>query len=135
MRTKRCGYTLSLAELDAQFEAEEAKRLAAHRWGGWTLEVYTLELVFTDNNGCKRYRVDLERCSTSAAVLDWIIQVSKKVWSRPKHVGDLVRALDDIFDLQSQMCSGALLLASKGRQGAVIDCTAFLRQRYGGAAR
>ena len=50
------------------------------------------------------YEVDLERCTTPAQVLDWIVQVSKKTWATDVVVADLVRALDDLLDVQGTMC-------------------------------
>jgi hypothetical protein len=50
------------------------------------------------------YEVDLEGCTTPAQVLDWIVQVSKKTWATDLVIADLVRALDDLLDMQGTMC-------------------------------
>lgn len=51
------------------------------------------------------YYIELERCGTSAQVLDWIVQISKKTWADDKCVANLVRILDDVLDLQANYCS------------------------------
>jgi hypothetical protein len=43
----------------------------------------------------------------SGAVLDWITQVSKKSWAKPRVTGDLVKLLDAILDLQGNYCGMA----------------------------
>ena len=54
------------------------------------------------------YEVDLKRCRTSAEVLDWIVQVSHKVWASPAAVAQLVVALDVVCDLQATRCGGGI---------------------------
>jgi hypothetical protein len=54
---------------------------------------------------CPHYQVDLDRCNTSAEVLDWIIQVSKKTWATREVIADLVLMLDRCLDLQANICS------------------------------
>ena len=61
-------------------------------------------LMDGDLLGPGEYEVDLERCTTSAQVLDWIVQVSKKTWATDAIVADLVRALDDVLDMQGTLC-------------------------------
>jgi hypothetical protein len=56
-------------------------------------------------NGLPWYEVDLERCPTAAAVLDWIAQVEQKGWASPTVVGHLVAALCDLLDPQAHLCS------------------------------
>lgn len=52
------------------------------------------------------YEIDLERCTTSAAVLDWIMQIARK---SPEYIDDatlgaLVRELDLRLDPQRTLC-------------------------------
>jgi hypothetical protein len=54
--------------------------------------------------GYAEYEVDLERCRTAAEILDWIAQVAGKNWATDQILADLVRALDDVFSLQSTVC-------------------------------
>lgn len=50
------------------------------------------------------YKIDLVRCNTSAAILDIIIQMSRKMWMTREDVGHLVEALDDLLNLQANFC-------------------------------
>jgi len=65
--------------------------------------------LFIRDKGTYLYNVDLGRCKTSAQVLDWVIQVSKKNWATPELIGMLVVALDKELDLQANLCSRAML--------------------------
>jgi hypothetical protein len=56
-------------------------------------------------------------------VLDWVAQVHGKGWSTAQDIGDLVYALNDIFDLQRHLCGWGRNLR--------LDATKFLQQRYG----
>jgi hypothetical protein len=51
------------------------------------------------------YDIDLEQCTTSAEVLDWIVQVEGKAWATPSDVGYLVTALCDLLNPQANLCS------------------------------
>lgn len=51
------------------------------------------------------YEIDLERCNTSAQVLDWIIQLSKKTWATAEIISDLVKVFDEYLDIQGNICS------------------------------
>jgi hypothetical protein len=72
-------------------------------WGPWLLDPEYLTLQWADEGNCM-YEVDLERCLTSAAVLDWIAQVCQKLWADDYVVAGLVHALDDVLHLQSTLC-------------------------------
>lgn len=81
-------------------------------WGPWCFEEETLTLKlfltpFWDQSNPPRwiYEVDLERIQSSAAVLDWLCQVSQKGWATAEVVGYLLKALDDIFYFQANLCS------------------------------
>ncbi len=94
---------LTLKELFAAGEEDDRKRLARRQWGRWKLDTETLELAFEERRGRFLYFIDLERMSSSAAMLDWIIQVHKKNWCTIEDTGHLVAALQDIFDPQSHL--------------------------------
>ena len=85
---------------------EEGERLREEKrrfpvWGTWQLtKNLSLEL-----KGDHWYEVDLERCLSSAEILDWIVQIQKKSWVTPKIIYDLIQALDDILDIQGNFCS------------------------------
>ena len=78
-------------------------------WGNWRFDRKENLLII---NKCicpgeeekDLYNVPLERCNSSAAILDWIIQISQKLWITREDIGYLVEALDDIFTLQSNFC-------------------------------
>ena len=50
------------------------------------------------------YQIDLDRCNSSAQVLDWIVQVSKKNWATDEVVGSLVKELDQALHIQGNLC-------------------------------
>jgi hypothetical protein len=68
-------------------------------WGPWVYRQQTAELSYAD-----RYSIDLERCRTSAQVLDWVVQLRHKSWTTAADIGALVAALDDLLDLQATRC-------------------------------
>lgn len=76
------------------------------RWGEW-------EYCDDETLVCEHYEVDLDRMKSSAAVLDWIIQVSHKTWATPRYVSNLVYALDDILRLQENYCSFGMEIHNK----------------------
>ncbi len=72
------------------------------RWGRWT---YWQNRTLNHDGG---YQVDLDRCKSAAAVLDWIAQVSAKTWCTREDAGALVEALDACLDLQGTLCGGRM---------------------------
>jgi len=87
----------------------EAAKLENRNWGPWKLRKsnYTLVLPYGDRRG-DRYYIDLETCTTSAGVLDWIAQVTLKTWADDAVIAGLVRALNDILELQGTLCGGGI---------------------------
>ena len=73
-------------------------------WGRWVYHPDTFVLRFAEGT-TDEYEVDLDRCKTSAEVLDWIFQVSKKGWVTAAEVGELVGALEYLLDPQCNLCS------------------------------
>jgi len=71
----------------------------------WDLDPEQLVLRCRPECGC-RYEIDLERCLTSAEVLDWLCQIAKKAWATDAILADLVRALNAVLDPQSNLCPG-----------------------------
>ena len=69
-----------------------------YKWGKWSFK-NNLTIVHADADW---YEVDLERMSTRE-MLDWIIQLRNKVWIKPKDLGDMIYALEDIFGVQAQL--------------------------------
>lgn len=77
-------------------------------WGPWKLNAQTRVLWVNGRwgaTGYGYYEVDLDRCLTSGQVLDWIVQVGRKVWCDDRMLAGLVRALNDVIDLQGRVCS------------------------------
>ncbi|HEX4473999.1 MAG TPA: hypothetical protein VH142_02910 [Polyangiaceae bacterium] len=83
----------------------------------------TLELVV----GRRRdvYEVDLERCETAAACLDWIMQIAAKTWATPDVIAGLVDAFDALLDPQTTLCSF-------GQERGPIDPARVIRARLAG---
>ena len=72
-------------------------------WGGWRLRgVCLCYPAYVGGD----YPVDLDRFTSSAQMLDMIVQVSGKTWATDACVAGLVRALDDILHPQAHLCSG-----------------------------
>ncbi len=71
------------------------------RWGRWEYVADNLTLAFHSPKGFT-YEVDLERATNSFGILDWILQISQKVWATTEDIGNLVRAFDELagYDLQ-----------------------------------
>lgn len=72
-------------------------------WGPWSLDTETRVL-----DGPTGYYVDLDRCQTSAQVLDWIVQIAMKTWADAETVRGLVHAINDILRPQSTMCGSGV---------------------------
>lgn len=72
------------------------------------------------------YDILLDGMTTSAAVLDWIAQISRKNWATPRVVGDLVRLLDVLLDLQANYCS-----FGREQNSSPRNVTQLLSRRFG----
>ncbi|UCC40405.1 MAG: hypothetical protein JSV96_02850 [Candidatus Aminicenantes bacterium] len=88
-------------------------------WGNWRFDSEENSLIVSKSlcpgeEEKDLYKVDLERCNSSAAILDWIVQISQKLWITREDIGYLVEALDEIFSLQSNFC-GSEFEHSDGR--------------------
>jgi hypothetical protein len=73
-------------------------------WGGWRLE--GLERVYPAYPGRGVYPIDIERFTSSAQMLDMILQVVGKTWATNDCVAGLVHALDYLLQPQATLCSG-----------------------------
>jgi hypothetical protein len=74
------------------------------KWGPWRYDARLLTLTHTE----RRYEVDLEQCNTSAEILDWLCQVSHKVWCTREDTGYLLQAIDDLLDPQAHVGSNGV---------------------------
>jgi hypothetical protein len=73
-------------------------------WGPWRLDAKSLELFYRRNRWT--YEIDLEKLTTSAAMLDWIFQVQLKVWCSASDIKHLLEAFHALFRPQATLCSG-----------------------------
>jgi hypothetical protein len=87
----------------------------ARRFGEWSYD--PADLTLTHAGG---YDIDLERCSTSAEMLDWIFQIASKTWCSPITLAGLVRAFDELLHPQGYLCSS-------GVERGPIDVAATIR--------
>jgi hypothetical protein len=74
------------------------------RWGEWRLSGMYLE--YPAYGPGKTYPINLDRFTSSSQMLDMIMQVAHKNWATDKCLAGLVRALNDILNPQSMLCSG-----------------------------
>lgn len=122
-------------ELLAEYKAHRASIKHGKRWGNWTLDAIRLVLVYNENGpyqsdepdweGCYLgYEVDLEKCTTNAAVLDWIFQIEMHGFD----VAHFVDALADLLHPQATLCSGCCSGAQSIRTLNVAD---HLRKEFG----
>ena len=79
------------------------KHRMRHGWGDWSLDIKNMALVYIFEN--IEYDIPLDRCNSSAQILDWIYQVYGKSWANPKVVCDLLKAFNDIAPVQQTFCS------------------------------
>lgn len=75
------------------------------RWGNWQFDSEGLTLDYQDGYESHWYEVSLRRITSSSEMLDWIFQASGKAWISRKDMGDLVAALEDLFNPQATLCS------------------------------
>jgi hypothetical protein len=95
---------MSAAELlTKDFSAEERALDAACRW---KFKPETLALVAVPTGHGYGWEIDLERCTSSAPLLDSILQAASKAWIDDAMLGELVRKLDRLFDVQATFCAG-----------------------------
>jgi hypothetical protein len=74
-------------------------------WGDWVLDKNALVL----KHQVIGYEIYLDECNNSAQILDWIIQISQKdSWATNDVLAELVRALDDILDIQGHFCGSGV---------------------------
>ena len=98
--------------------ADIPKQESKSSWGLWTFDEHNLVVRYTKNN----YEVDLERCTTSAQALDWIAQITNKLWASPDDVTDVIHALDDLIGLQENLCGF-------GKEHVFLDVREIINKR------
>lgn len=70
------------------------------------------------------YWISIDRLTDSAAILDFIAQVSQKTWADSKLIGDLVKLLDEVIGLQGSVCGNGVnkTLTPKDLEAIAKDC-------------
>lgn len=87
-------------------------------FGGWSLD--DEDLVLDHAEEC--YHVNLERCLTSAGVLDAICQVSMKTWATDAIAAGLVRMLNRTLGPQQTLCGrGVSYRIAKKNLRRIVD--------------
>ena len=85
--------------------AERRQRLIEKPvWGKWTFNREMFCLVY-EGDGGEWYEIELCTFTDSAAILDWILQVTSKTWMPAQGMADLLKAINDIFCPQQNYCS------------------------------
>jgi len=63
-------------------------------WGNWIYNEHYFFLYHKETN----YEVDIERIITTENIIDWLRQINDKQWASTDDIGNLFRAIHDIFD-------------------------------------
>jgi hypothetical protein len=82
----------------------EMERRLNSSWQGWHLDKDELVLRHETLSASHGYTIDLLRCTTSAALLGWIMEISPGV-GMP--IVGLVKAFDDMFNPRINLCRDA----------------------------
>jgi hypothetical protein len=85
------------------------------KWGDWSYNEENLTLV---PGAMPSWYLDLERCTTSAATLDWIFQAA----IHGLDMEGLISALRALIDPQATLCSGSMY----GARGQNFDAVRWL---------
>ena len=99
--------------------ADEIDPTKPHTHGPWT---YDPERLVVTHRDTPSYEIDLEQMTTSAEVLDWIVQLNGKVWITAEDMGHFVELLDRLLYLQGRYCSG-------GTERGPVDVLTILTNR------
>ena len=95
----------TVAEILHRHKSWHSRRLAnlkRPKRTGWRIEELTLVYYLDDQ---EQYCVELDRCNTSAQILDWLCQIRSKRWGTPRCLAGLLDAFDIISGgLQRNVC-------------------------------
>ena len=69
-------------------------------YGNWKYDPKYMTLTYTPYD----YEVNLEQCTDSAEILDWIFQIKSKHWG-PIAIDDFLTAIAELLDPQANYCS------------------------------
>ncbi len=94
------------------------------QWGGWKLDSERLVLeypAYPDAAGETHYRINLGDCTSSAHVLDEIMQIAGKNWATDECLAGFVHAINDILEPQANLCSfGMDLILNRERIACLV---------------
>lgn len=77
------------------------------KFGTWEYDPDSM-LLTLERDGRQLYEVPLYECTTSAATLDWIIQVATKTWATDADLAGLVRAIREVIKPQAYLCGSGI---------------------------
>jgi len=120
----RTSATISADELRDTFPTSFPQH--GHTWGNWKFDADTLTLNYAPK-GHWQYEIDLERCATSAQLLDWVFQIQGKGIFSPKDLADMLEALNDLLRPQANLCSC-------GQNKRIPDVKKFFADRMSGGS-
>src|SRR6266851_4843828 len=119
---------VSGSELYEMVELEEAERRKRRRWGRWQLRMSNLTLWLRANGGRCFFEMDLEEITTCADLVAQIAYASQKPFMTREDIGNLIMALDEIFDLQESFSGVDMIWGWKtGAMGKTVDPVKVIR--------
>ena len=74
-------------------------------WGSWSFNPGELSLDLM-RDGLPVHSIHLRTITSSACMLDVIFDLKSRSWANNEVVGDLVTALQDLFDPRVTLCGG-----------------------------
>ena len=80
----------------------------AKLWGNWCLDYRGRCLLLCDGHGNALHRVDLTAIRDAAGMLDAIFGFQAQAQATPDAQANLLRALREIFDTQTNLCQQQL---------------------------
>jgi Zn ribbon nucleic-acid-binding protein len=115
--------------------------LAQKKATGWRYKPGRQSVLEYYENSRRQYEIDLLRCDSGNAILDWMFQVLGKPWCSAQCFYDLAKAIELLLSPQSNFVAGALLgsgasdkvrwILREGEvpKGACPECGWILRYR------
>jgi hypothetical protein len=114
------GFThISEASKDTLSESLMCSQREQQALAIWRLDKKRRVLAYFNERGHWQYEIDLDRCATSAQVLDWIFQIAQKTWATDLVLAALLHALNAVLHPQST-------LSGCGHEHGPIDIAAVL---------
>jgi hypothetical protein len=92
------------------------------RWGPWVYQARSRALIHEDVG----YPIELDDCTSCAALLDVVFHVSLKAWMSREAIGHLVQALQDLLEPMANLCSC-------GIDHGPFDAKRWLKARHRGS--